>query len=168
MANLRRALLSSKPSMGTSLLRLLRRRARAAAVAKLERRGGEAEGRRQHALAGVGAVDLARGGDVLLADELLVPPNHPVDERRLDADHPRDVDEGAQPERQVGLWREERGVWMGSVGCAPPAVSETRRRRASKNLCLSVGTTPPSTFVYGILCCENALFVSTDVTQSYL
>ena len=57
---------------------------------------------------------------------------------------------------------------MGSVGCAPPAVSETRRRRASKNLCLSVGTTPPSTFVYGILCCENALFVSTEVTQSYL
>ena len=47
-------------------------------------------------------------------------------------------------------------------------MSETRRRRASKNLCLSVGTTPPSTFVYGILCCENALFVSTDVTQSYL
>ena len=57
-------------------------------------------------------------------------------------------------------WESER--------CAPPAVSETRRRRASKNLCLSVGTTPPSTFVYGILCCENALFVSTEVTQSYL
>ena len=45
----------------------------AAAVAVLEGRLGEAEGRGQHTLARVRAIDVTRGRHVLLADQLLVP-----------------------------------------------------------------------------------------------
>ena len=41
--------------------------------------------------------------NVLLSNQRLVPPDHRVNQRRLDADHPRDVDEGAQAEGQIGL-----------------------------------------------------------------
>ena len=41
--------------------------------------------------------------NVLLSNQRLVPPDHRVDQRRLDTDHPRDVDEGAQAEGQIGL-----------------------------------------------------------------
>ena len=41
--------------------------------------------------------------NVLLSNQRLVPPDHRVNQRRLDADHPRDVDEGAQAEWQIGL-----------------------------------------------------------------
>mmetsp|Transcript_9191 Transcript_9191/g.22068 ORF Transcript_9191/g.22068 Transcript_9191/m.22068 type:complete len:281 (+) Transcript_9191:183-1025(+) len=73
------------------------------AVAVLERAHRETHRRRQHALARVRAVHLARSGQVLLSDEPLVPSDHGVDERRLEPQHVGDVLERAQPERQVRL-----------------------------------------------------------------
>ena len=46
-------------------------------------------------------------------------------------------------------------------------VHRPKGRSVSKNLCASVGTTPPSTFVYGMLCWPKALLVMTEVTALY-
>ena len=46
-------------------------------------------------------------------------------------------------------------------------VHRPKGKSVSKNLCLSVGTTPPSICVYGMLCLPKALLVMTDVTALY-
>ena len=93
-----------------------------------------------------------------LPDQLLVPADHGVDERHLDLEHISDVlrrREEVVVVKTVGGGRAGGGGSEdgGSGGGGPAGrggqtlkVQRPKGRSVSKNLCLSVGTTPPSTY----------------------